>query len=85
MSFHGGLLGVILALAWFAQSRRQDWLAITDFVAPLVPPGLAHERVRSCNSSLCVYARPDPVLRDLTVFPSPDFTTSRSHGLKASH
>jgi phosphatidylglycerol:prolipoprotein diacylglycerol transferase len=45
MSFHGGMLGVILALAWFARSRRQDWLAVTDFIAPLVPLGLAAGRL----------------------------------------
>jgi len=45
MSFHGGMLGVILAMAWFARSRRQDWLAVTDFIAPLVPLGLAAGRL----------------------------------------
>jgi len=45
MSFHGGMLGVILALAWFARSRRQHWLAVTDFIAPLVPLGLAAGRL----------------------------------------
>ena len=45
MSFHGGMLGVILALAWFASSRRQEWLAVTDFFAPLVPLGLAAGRL----------------------------------------
>lgn len=45
MSFHGGFLGVVLALWWFAKSRRQDWLRITDFIAPLVPLGLAAGRL----------------------------------------
>ena len=45
MSFHGGMLGVILALAWFARSRRQDWLAVTDFIAPLAPLGPAAGRL----------------------------------------
>ena len=45
MSFHGGFLGVVIALAWFARSRRQNWLAITDFIAPLVPLGLAGGRI----------------------------------------
>ena len=45
MSFHGGFLGVVLALAWFARSRGQDWLAITDFIAPLVPLGLGAGRL----------------------------------------
>jgi phosphatidylglycerol---prolipoprotein diacylglyceryl transferase len=45
MSFHGGLLGVIIAVAWFAGSRKQHWLAATDFIAPLVPLGLAAGRL----------------------------------------
>jgi len=45
MSFHGGFLGVVLALWWFARSRKQDWLAITDFIAPLAPLGLAAGRI----------------------------------------
>jgi phosphatidylglycerol:prolipoprotein diacylglycerol transferase len=45
MSFHGGFLGVVLAMWWFARSRRQDWLAITDFIAPLVPLALGAGRL----------------------------------------
>ena len=45
MSFHGGFLGVIIALWWYARSRRQSWLAITDFIAPLVPLGLGAGRL----------------------------------------
>ncbi len=44
MSFHGGFLGVILAMAWFARSRKLRWLSVTDFIAPLVPLGLAAGR-----------------------------------------
>jgi phosphatidylglycerol:prolipoprotein diacylglycerol transferase len=45
MSFHGGLLGVLAALALFARSRRKSFLAVTDFVAPLVPPGIFFGRI----------------------------------------
>jgi phosphatidylglycerol:prolipoprotein diacylglycerol transferase len=45
MSFHGGFLGVIIAMALFAQKRKLNWLVITDFIAPLVPPGLAFGRI----------------------------------------
>jgi len=37
MSFHGGFLGVLLALVFYARRRRKRWLDVTDFVAPLVP------------------------------------------------
>ena len=45
MSFHGGLLGVIIAMWWYAHTRRQNWLAITDFIAPLAPLALAAGRL----------------------------------------
>ncbi len=45
MSFHGGLLGVVIAMWWFAKTRGQNWLAVTDFIAPLVPLGLATGRL----------------------------------------
>jgi phosphatidylglycerol:prolipoprotein diacylglycerol transferase len=45
MSFHGGLLGVLVALLLFARTRRKRWLDVTDFVAPLVPLGLAAGRL----------------------------------------
>lgn len=45
MSFHGGMLGVVAAMLWFAHSRRKPWLQVADFVAPCVPTGLAAGRV----------------------------------------
>jgi len=45
MSFHGGFLGVIIAMALFAHRRRLRWLSVTDFIAPLVPLGLAAGRL----------------------------------------
>ena len=45
MSFHGGMLGVIAAMVWFAHSRKRHWLQVADFVAPCVPTGLAAGRV----------------------------------------
>ncbi|MDR1856892.1 MAG: prolipoprotein diacylglyceryl transferase [Desulfovibrio sp.] len=40
MSFHGGLLGVLAAFWYFARNRGLPFLAVSDFVAPLVPPGI---------------------------------------------
>ncbi|MFZ2540331.1 MAG: prolipoprotein diacylglyceryl transferase [Gallionella sp.] len=45
MSFHGGFLGVLVAMAWLAHKQRLRWLALMDFIAPLVPPGLAFGRI----------------------------------------
>jgi len=45
MSFHGGLLGVIAAMFFFARSSNKKLLQLTDFVAPLVPLGLGFGRI----------------------------------------
>ena len=45
MSFHGGLLGVMLAMAFAARRHGVDWLRVMDFVAPLRPLGLAAGRM----------------------------------------
>lgn len=45
MSFHGGFLGVAFAMWLFARRERKSWLAITDFIAPLVPLGLGAGRI----------------------------------------
>jgi phosphatidylglycerol:prolipoprotein diacylglycerol transferase len=45
MSFHGGLLGVVVAEVWFARSRGKPLLQVADFVAPCVPTGLLMGRL----------------------------------------
>ena len=45
MSFHGGFLGVLIALGLWARKQRLAWFDITDFIAPLVPLGLAAGRI----------------------------------------
>jgi phosphatidylglycerol:prolipoprotein diacylglycerol transferase len=45
MSFHGGLLGVMLAAAFVARRQKVDYLRLMDFVAPLVPLGIAAGRL----------------------------------------
>jgi phosphatidylglycerol:prolipoprotein diacylglycerol transferase len=45
MSFHGGMLGVILAIAWWCRRRGLAFWPVIDFVAPLVPLGLAAGRL----------------------------------------
>lgn len=45
MSFHGGLLGVLLVMALFARRRGFRFLQVGDFVATLVPLGLAAGRL----------------------------------------
>ncbi len=45
MSFHGGMLGVMVAMVWYARSRHRPFMQVMDFVAPCVPTGLAAGRV----------------------------------------
>ncbi|RUO62545.1 prolipoprotein diacylglyceryl transferase [Pseudidiomarina insulisalsae] len=45
MSFHGGLLGVVIVLAIFAKVTNIHLLRVGDFIAPLVPMGLFFGRI----------------------------------------
>ncbi|MCL6556316.1 MAG: prolipoprotein diacylglyceryl transferase [Burkholderiales bacterium] len=45
MSFHGGFLGVVIAMIFFARRHHLPWLSVTDFIAPLVPLGLGAGRI----------------------------------------
>lgn len=45
MSFHGGLLGVLLALWVYSKCKQKAFFKVTDFVVPLVPLGLAAGRI----------------------------------------
>jgi phosphatidylglycerol:prolipoprotein diacylglycerol transferase len=45
MSFHGGLIGVLVALWWFGRSTGRTFLEVGDFTAPLVPVGLGFGRL----------------------------------------
>ena len=45
MSFHGGFLGVLTAMALYARKTGRTFFQVTDFIAPLVPLGLAAGRL----------------------------------------
>ncbi len=45
MSFHGGFIGVLVAMALFARKHRLTFTQVSDFIAPLVPLGLASGRI----------------------------------------
>lgn len=45
MSFHGGLIGVLVAVWIFANKINKSFFSLTDFIAPVVPIGLGCGRV----------------------------------------
>ena len=45
MSFHGGFLGVLMAMLYVAYRRNMKFFEVTDLIAPLVPFGLAFGRL----------------------------------------
>ena len=45
MSFHGGFLGVLLVMWWYAKKQQLAFFTLMDFVAPLVPLGLGAGRM----------------------------------------
>lgn len=45
MSFHGGLIGVLLGIYWTTRKHNTKWLHTMDFIAPLVPLGLFFGRI----------------------------------------
>ncbi|HID48113.1 MAG TPA: prolipoprotein diacylglyceryl transferase [Chromatiales bacterium] len=45
MSFHGGLLGVMLGLWFFNRKYRKGYFTIVDYAAPMIPLGLGFGRI----------------------------------------
>ncbi len=45
MSFHGGFMGVLIAMEWYRRKIGCSFFQLTDFIAPLIPLGLAAGRL----------------------------------------
>ena len=69
MSFHGGMLGVAIAVIWFARQRGRPLLEVGDFVAPCVPTGLAAGRIGNFINGELWGRLADPSLPWGMVFP----------------
>ena len=69
MSFHGGLIGVLLALFVYARMRGRSFLQVTDFIAPCVPTGIASVRLGNFVNGELWGRAADPSLPWAMVFP----------------
>jgi phosphatidylglycerol:prolipoprotein diacylglycerol transferase len=69
MSFHGGFLGVLIAMALWARKQQLSWWTVTDFIAPLVPLGLAAGRIGNFINGELWGRVADPELPWAMIFP----------------
>lgn len=68
MSFHGGLIGVILVMVIFAKRTKRNFFQVSDFIAPLIPFGLGAGRLGNfINGEL--WGRVDPSVPYTMLFP----------------
>lgn len=72
MSFHGGFLGVLAAMAWFGRKTGRTFFQVTDFIAPLVPLGLLTGRIGNFINGELWGRVADPSLPWAMVFPQVD-------------
>jgi phosphatidylglycerol:prolipoprotein diacylglycerol transferase len=69
MSFHGGLIGVIVSQIWYARTRGKSFWQVMDFVAPCVPLGLGAGRLGNFINGELWGRAADPSLPWAMVFP----------------
>jgi phosphatidylglycerol:prolipoprotein diacylglycerol transferase len=60
MSFHGGLIGVAIAILIYSRKYQIAFLGLADFVAPLIPAGLLFGRIGNFIGQE-LYGRPTDV------------------------
>ncbi len=70
MAFHGGFLGVLVAMGLWSRKHRIAWFDITDFIAPLVPLGLAAGRIGNFINGELWGRVADPSLPWAMIFPA---------------
>jgi phosphatidylglycerol---prolipoprotein diacylglyceryl transferase len=69
MSFHGGFIGVVVALTLWAKRHQVPWLQLGDFVAPAIPLGLAAGRLGNFINGELWGRQTDPSAWWAMVFP----------------
>ncbi len=77
MAFHGGMLGVAVAMALFAWRRQRSFLSVTDLIVPCVPVGLACGRIGNFINGELWGRAADPGLPWAMVFPQSGLEIAR--------
>lgn len=72
MSFHGGFLGVMIAMALWARRRGRHLIEVLDFIAPLVPLGYAAGRLGNFINAELPGRLADPTLPWAMIWPNVD-------------
>lgn len=72
MSFHGGFLGVLIAMAIWAKRHGRAWMEVMDFIAPLVPLGYAAGRIGNFINAELPGRIADPALPWAMIWPNVD-------------
>ncbi len=70
MSFHGGLIGVVLAIMWVSWRGKLNFLRVCDYIAVCVPMGMLLGRLANFNNGE-LWGRPADVPWAM-VFPGAD-------------
>lgn len=69
MSFHGGLIGVLVAIAWVCRAGKLSFVRVTDYIAPCVPVGLFFGRIANFINGELWGRDAGPDVRWAMVFP----------------
>ncbi|UWE17558.1 prolipoprotein diacylglyceryl transferase [Herbaspirillum huttiense] len=72
MSFHGGFLGVMLAMYLWGRKRGRNLMDIMDFIAPMVPLGYAAGRLGNFINAELPGRPADPSLPWAMIWPNVD-------------
>lgn len=70
MSFHGGFLGVMVAMALWAKKHDRRLMDVMDFIAPLVPLGYAAGRIGNFINAELPGRVADPALPWAMIWPN---------------
>lgn len=79
MSFHGGMLGVAVAMLLYGRKRQRPALQVLDLIAPCVPTGLASGRIGNFINGELYGRLASPDLPWAMIFPQSGSLTEPRH------